>query len=381
VDGWRTELEAAVVALERVVAGLRAERLDGDAAVVSLGLLARATKVAEAGQALVAGVIDASGAHQRRGHRSAAELVAATAGVEMSRAATTVEVARRLADQPVLEDAFRRGSLSLDQAGLISEALAAAPEHEHELIEVAANETVRTLRRRAREVRLAAEADRETIYARQRACREFRTWRDARGMVRGTFALPPDHGVSVVNRIERETDRLYRAADRETRRATTHAQFGADALVTVVTGEAPSSTRAAEIVVHVSHSALGRGDVGDGELCRTEAGDDLPVGVVHQLLDDAFVKAVVVDGNEVRTVKHFGRRIPAAVRTALHAEAMLRHGEVRCSVAGCDRTAGLQWHHVEPHARGGQTSLQNLEPRCPHDHRREHAGLRERPPP
>jgi hypothetical protein len=82
---------------------------------------------------------------------------------------------------------------------------------------------------------------------------------------------------------------------------------------------------------------------------------------------------VLVDGTEVRKVKHFGRRIPAAVRTALHAEAMVRDGIVRCTVPGCDRTAGLEWHHVEPHARGGPTSLLNLEPRCPHDHRREHA--------
>jgi hypothetical protein len=106
------------------------------------------------------------------------------------------------------------------------------------------------------------------------------------------------------------------------------------------------------------------------------------------LLDsgDAFIKGVLVDGTEVRKVKHFGRRISAALRTALRTEAMLRSGEVRCSVPGCDRRQGLEWHHVRPHARGGPTSIDNLEPRCPHDHRREHAGAgapgrRGRPPP
>jgi hypothetical protein len=381
VDGWRSELEAAVVALERVVAGLRPERLDGDAAVVSLGLLARATKVAEAGQALVAGVIDASGAHQRRGHVSAAHLVAVAAGVPMERAAVVVQVGRRMSQQPLTDEAFRRGELSLDQAGLISEAVEADPSSERKLLEVAGSETVRTLRTRTREVRLSAEGDRETVYARQSAAREFRHGRDRDGMVWGRFRLPPDTGVAVVDAIEEQTDRLYRSADRETRRTRTHTQFAADALTALVTGTTSTVKKSAAVVVHVSYDALRRGHVEAGQVCRLETGDDVPVSVARSLLDDAFLKAVSVDGDEVRTVKHFGRRIPAAVRTALHAEAMLRHGEVRCSVAGCDRAAGLQWHHVEPHARGGPTSVRNLEPRCPHDHRREHAGQRGRPPP
>ena len=189
----------------------------------------------------------------------------------------------------------------------------------------------------------------------------------------GRFLLPPDTGVAVVNAIESRTDRRYRAADRATRRSTTHAQFAADALTEIVTADAEPAAKATGVVIHVSHTALQRGDVGPGEICRLESGDDVPVSVARAALDDAFVKAVLVDGTEVRKVKHFGRRIPAAVRTALHAEAMLRDGIVRCTVPGCDRTAGLEWHHVEPHARGGPTSLLNLEPRCPHDHRREHA--------
>jgi hypothetical protein len=379
----QARLEAVVVALEEIVGSLVPDELDGDAAVVWLKLFARAGKLAEAGQALTARQVEASGAHASRGHRTAAELVAATAGVAMHRAGVIVEVGRRLQEQPLTDEAFRGGELSLDQAGIVSDAVEASPEDEHHLLDVAGRETVRALSSRAREVRLAAEGDRETLYERQKAAREFRHGRDRDGMVWGHFRLPPDVGVPLVNRVEKEADRLYRAADRGIRRSRTHAQFAADALARVVAGAAKPSTADGEVVLHVSYDAVRRGHLGPGELCRLESGDDVPLTVASEMIENSFVKGVLVDGAEVRRVKHFGRRIPAAVRTALRSEAMLREGEVRCAVPGCDRTAGLQWHHVEPHAGGGPTSIDNLEPRCPHDHRREHAAQRRpgRPPP
>jgi hypothetical protein len=200
-------------------------------------------------------------------------------------------------------------------------------------------------------------------------------------MVWGRFRLPPDAGVPLLNRVEEETDRLYRAADRPTRRTRTHAQFAADALARLVAGEAKPSKSGAEVVVHVSYAAVKRGHLEPGEICRLETGDDVPLSVARELLDSgvAFLKGVLVDGTEVRKVKHFGRRISAAVGTALSTEAMLRDGHVRCSVPGCDRTKGLEWHHVQHHARGGPTSLSNLQPRCPHHHRAEHAHARAQP--
>jgi hypothetical protein len=383
VLGPGRELEAAVKALGRAVAELVPEQLDAHRAVVLLKLFAQAGKFADAGQALVAREIEASGAHVSRGHRNAAELVAATAGVAMHRAGVMVEVGRRLEEQPLTDQAFRGGGLSLDQAGIVSEAVAASPDDEEHLLEVAGRATVRALRSRAREVRLAAEGDRETLYARQQRIREFRHGRDRDRMVWGHFRLPPDVGVPLVNRVEQETDRLYRTAEREIRRTRTHTQFAADALARVVAGVAKPSTAGGEVVLHVSYDAVRRGRLESGELCRLESGDDVPLSVAVEMVENAFVKGVLVDGEEVRRVKHFGRRIPAAVRTALRTEAMLRDGEVRCAVPGCDRTAGLQWHHVEPHARGGPTSIDNLEPRCPLDHRREHAAQRRpgRPPP
>jgi hypothetical protein len=382
VAGSWAELEQATQVLERVVAEFVPEGLDADAALVFLSLFARACKVAEAGEALVARRIDACGAYRRSGHPSTAHLVAATAGVALDRASTTVDVGKRMHEQSATDDAFRRGELSLDQAGLISEAVAAAPEEEPRLVELASRETVRTLRERTRAVRLAAERDRAAQYERQRGAREFRHGVDREGMVWGRFRLPPEAGAAVVNRIERETDRWYRAADRDARHCEPHHRFAADALVGLVTGAAPGAPPGrADVVIHVSRDALRRGWVEGDEICTVEGVGDVPVEVARRLLDDdAFLKGVLVDGTEVKRVKHFGRRPSAAVRTALEVEAFLEHGGVRCSVPACDRRAGIEWDHIEPRAHGGPTEIGNLQPLCGHHHGEKTAGRLVLPP-
>ena len=168
-------------------------------------------------------------------------------------------------------------------------------------------------------------------YERQHAKREFRHGVNRDGMVWGRFLLPPDTGASVVNRIEREADRCYRAADRDRRHHEPHRCFAADALVGVVTGAAaPARTGGgADFVIHVSYDALRRGSTEGDEICLVEGVGGIPVEVARRHLDDAFLKGVLVDGTDVRKVKHLGRRIPAAVRTALEVHAVLEHSAVQ----------------------------------------------------
>ncbi len=78
---------------------------------------------------------------------------------------------------------------------------------------------------------------------------------------------------------------------------------------------------------------------------------------------------MLVDGTRVEIVRHFGRHIPETVRTALRVERVGRDGTVVCAADGCDRTAGLEWDHVEPRARGGATTAANLQPLCRFHHR------------
>jgi hypothetical protein len=91
--------------------------------------------------------------------------------------------------------------------------------------------------------------------------------------------------------------------------------------------------------------------------------------MVRELAKDAFLKAVLHDGVAIHTVAHFGRHIPATLRTALELGAPPDFEGVTCDEVGCDRRHGLEWDHVDPVANGGLTSLENLRPRCGPDHR------------
>jgi len=88
--------------------------------------------------------------------------------------------------------------------------------------------------------------------------------------------------------------------------------------------------------------------------------------VARELSKDAFLKAVLHTGVDIHTVKHFGRHIPAPLRTALDlGPAPLFNGR---SCADCGRRWGLQYDHVNPVANHGPTEFANLQARCWPDH-------------
>ena len=226
------------------------------------------------------------------------------------------------------------------------------------------------MRAKARSVKAAAEEDRLGRYERQRRSASFRHGVDGSdGMVWGHFRLPPDEGAAVVNRIEEETDRVFRAAHREGRRDPIE-RYAAEALVRVVTGTAASPTRSAgAVAVVVSYDALRRGCVEGDEVCVIPGVGDLPLEVPQRMLaGNAFLTGLLHDGERVVAVERFGRRPSAAVCDALVVEHVLAHGNVVCSVDGCDRT-DIEWDHTVPWADGGSTSPDNLGPRCRGHHR------------
>ncbi|MCZ7526003.1 MAG: HNH endonuclease [Acidimicrobiia bacterium] len=293
-------------------------------------------------------------------------------------------------DTPPPPSLVRAGEVSVEQAHVITGAVASVPGAEGDLLAVAGTGSLRALRERARDVRLEAEEDRLGRYRRQHAARGLVHGRDDEGMVWGRFRLPPDLGAAVVSRLEHQGDAEYRTAYREGRREA-HDRYLADALVTLVTAgpgssaasggtdrqgdhgrrEGPAARPAprVDVVVHVSHEALRRGSVEPGETCTVQGVGPIPLERARELAHGAFLEGVLVDGTEVTRVRHFGRRIPAELRTALEVRAVLSDGDVVCSVPGCDRRAGLEWDHRDPHAAGGPTSDQNLQALCRDDHR------------
>ena len=71
----------------------------------------------------------------------------------------------------------------------------------------------------------------------------------------------------------------------------------------------------------------------------------------------------------IHTVAHFGRHIPAELRTALELGPPPGFDGVECVEEGCGRRYGLEWDHVDPVANGGPTSYDNLKARCWPHHR------------
>jgi len=96
---------------------------------------------------------------------------------------------------------------------------------------------------------------------------------------------------------------------------------------------------------------------------------------VRERLGDAFVTAIIKKGKDVRTVAHFGRHIPAELKTALLV------GGRECVVEGCNARAYLEVDHSQvDHANGGPTALWNLDWECWTHHRLKTQGWRLGPP-
>jgi hypothetical protein len=278
-----------------------------------------------------------------------------------------LETAKAAATRSATDAALREGRVSLDQAREIVRAEAAVPGSERSLLAVAGTRGMAGLREEARRIVLGS-IDRDELHRRQRAARSVQHWVDHEGMVAGRFRLPPDVGVPFVNRLETQTDRVHRAAHKEGRREPREA-YAADALLALTKGRGKARARRADVVYVCDVRAAVRGHTHGDELCHVVGGGPVPVDVVRAAAVDAFVKVVLRDGTKLDTIVHYGRHIPAALRTALELGDPERLDGAVCSEEGCDRRYGLQWDHDDPVANRGVTSYENLQAKCGSDHR------------
>ena len=312
----------------------------------------------------------ACGEHRQRGFREPADWIARTTGSTARDARAELETTKELASCPATQEAVAAGFVSLAQAAEIVRTVSALPGSEAELVEVAKTASLSRLRDEARRRRVKA-VRAEELYAAQRAAREVRHWRDELGMVCGRFRLPPDVGVPFINRLDRATNRLRREA-KPRGNAEQWEQHAADALV-AMTGEGVepadrSPSRAPDLVIVCDLPAWRRGHTHAGERCHIVGGGPIPVALARELARDAFLKAVLHDGVNIRAVAHFGRHIPAHLRTALNLGPLPDLDGVTCVEEHCDRRYHLEWDHDDPVANGGATSFENMKPRCKADH-------------
>lgn len=369
-----TLLEEATALLRRAVDGVEPDMLEPDDAFGLVRAFVAAEKLCAAGRTVVAPYIGRSRLWARAGYKSPADWLAKEAGLTYAEARAAIETGTRLLRAPEVDEAVRNGELSAAQAKEVAAGAEADPSSAGHLLEVAKQKTLGQLREESRRIRAAAQADQMGAYEAQHRARACRHGRNEQGMTWLYAQFTPELGSAVVNTLEAETNRVfgeaYKRGEREDRSA-----YMADALARLLSGAARAGGRGAraEVVVMVDRDALLRGRVGPGERCEVLGFGPIPVPVCRRIMEDAFLKGVLVEGTEVRRVRHFKRHIHAEVRTALCTDAYLADGDLTCSVDGCDRR-DIEWDHNHDYAKRGPTSVENLNPLCHFHHDEKTAG-------
>jgi hypothetical protein len=380
--------------LVRLVRVLRAALVDfqpdvwsGEDCAVLVEELAITEKVSAAARVRAAARAGACDAHKERGFADVADWMARASGSTTGSAKAALDTAAALESQPEAKAALESGELSLAQARELVRTEAECPGSAADLLGVAKSQSLKSLKERARHRRVRA-IDPEELHRMQHAAMHARHWRTSLGNVAITMELPPEFGVPITNRLDAETDRLWRESRREANRrrpaesgelfdddasaarvAQRRSTFAAQAFLRMFENGGKGKAHQADLVIVCDLRAYRRGHAEHDEECHIVGGGHIPVTLAQELGRDAFLKAVLHDGQNIHTIAHFGRRYPAVLRTALMLGAPPEFEGPMCSEPGCDRRHHLERDHIDPCANGGKTSYTNLASPCWPHHR------------
>ncbi|MGI9604211.1 MAG: HNH endonuclease signature motif containing protein [Acidimicrobiales bacterium] len=361
---WTTQLDAAVASVESLVDEVP------DAATMVEALVPYRRRL-DAAAAKLAARAGRQQAHHRSGDKDEAAWLANTTGVSKKQASETLDTQRRLEKLPTLRDAVDHGRLSVDQANLVARAGQADPDQQRHLLDTAQRESLKGLKDECERVIAAADKNQKASHERVRRNRNVRFWKDPDGthclLAKGTA---DDIGV-LRSRLRKETTAIFDRARREGRREPYEA-YRFDALMSLTSGQGEATPPKRDLLFLIDYSAAKRGYTVSGETCEIAGVGPVPVEVALDFDADPFIKAVIRDGTEIKTVVHFGRHVPAELLTALEAQGR------RCAVPGCPNDAHLEIDHsVVDHADGGPLALWNTQFLCTHHHRQKTLGLLE----
>jgi hypothetical protein len=347
-------LADAVRTVRDLVSSLEIDRMPADDVAQLVDHFAELERLAVAGRTLAGRRVERSKIWREQGYSTPARWMAAKAQTTVAAAITTIETGRRLEELPEVRRAMQAGALSFVQAAEITAAAAADPAAQHSLLETAHTATVARLRDRCREVVAAANEDPDADERLHRS-RYLRSWSDADGAFRLDARLTPDSGARLIATVKARARALQEQARRAGSKEGPDA-YAADGLVSLAEEGTPGPR--AVVYVHVDKSAWNRGRVERDERCFIPGVGPVPVAAARRLARDGIVKAVLAEEADIRAVAHFGRTIPAKIRTALEAR------DVTCVVPDCDEGEALEIDHIRPMGEGGETSLSNLARLC-----------------
>jgi hypothetical protein len=300
------------------------------------------------------------------GDRTPEDWLARTTGTTRAEAAKELQCGRDLQLVPEVAKAATAGDLSVKQTEVIAGAAAVDPTAAGRLLDSAKAKGLRELQDECRATRTNADPDPEATRARIHAKRSYRTWTDPDGTGHLHLTGPSDVIARVDNAVRHRCERIFRDARRDGRREPTDA-YAFDAATELLTsrgdGPPPPAGADAKIIVRVDLPALLRGRAIDGETCEIAALGPIPVSIVQEWMDNAFLAAIVTKGTDITKVVHLGRKFTSEQRTSL------QWRDPICARKGCDNRLGLQYDHFEDWADTHTTRVQAGRRFCPPCHR------------
>jgi hypothetical protein len=374
------ELKTAVSHLREVSSRINVDVIDGKSAAELVRISEDARRVIDGLRTSAIGRVGTTEAWRVGGSKNSAEWVALHTGTPIYEAQAVVILAGQLRHLPQTVEAMSSGKISTAQAVEVARGATAEPHAEGRLLNLAKSSTVRTLRDEASRV-IAAATDEASRHKRIHKNRCLKTWTDQDGAFNLKAQMTVANGALVMAALKPLQDEIFRSA----RKSGVHERpeaYAADALMGLCekasnaapeTGACRTETTRSNAVmnIRIDYAALKRGHSEDGEICEVAGVGPIPVATATEYLGEAFLKLLVLDGTEIKTIAHMGRAIPAKLRTAIEERDRL------CQVPTCDMTMGLEIDHIVPFAEGGATSLENLVRLCRRHHlQKTHDGYR-----
>ena len=344
-----------------------------------------AERVRRAGDALrtvAVGQVERTNAWKGEGAKSISEWLSTETDCAHYEAQSVVVLANQLQHLPFTQAALLSGDLSGTQAVEVARGAIVAPNTETQLINLSKHATVRDLRDATSRV-VAAATDEAERHRQVHKSRYVKSWTDLDGSFNLKARMTVANGALVMAALKPLQDEIFKAA----RKSGTHERpeaYAADALMALCEKASNASSKPAHGVsetktrrpnavmnIRVDIDALKRGHTEHGEICEIAGVGPIPVATATEYLGEAFLKLLVMDGTDIRTIAHMGRALPAKLRTGVEERDRV------CQVPTCDMTLGLEIDHIVPFAEGGPTTFENLVRLCKRHHlQKTHDGYR-----
>lgn len=310
---------------------------------------------------------------------SCAAWLSCHAGMNLKTAYENLRVARALGELPHMRAAMRRGRLSYTQARALTRI--ATPRTEQTLLELAASTSGQQLEHEVKFIRARAAADTGEIDP-----ANLRMWSEELddGAVLVHTGLRPDQaamlrdGLEVMKRLAqpkqpgsvKSIDALMLMVNLAIAAATRHlAARSAAGDDEKQRRQETTIGRKFEGLLIVSATALQERIRPPLDPCELSDGTQLSIEAARRLSCDASLRALLVDDDG--TPLDIGRRT-ARISPALRAAVIKR--DRHCTFPGCTSRLGLDVHHIEHWADGGETKESNLTLQCRAHHVIVHEG-------